>query len=43
MGPHFDKDYAGKAGDGKARIRIKSSFGSVRLSHEGAGEGRDDG
>ena len=42
-GPHFDRDYAGKAGDGKARIRIKSSFGSVRLSHEGAGGDRDDG
>ena len=43
MGPHFDRDYAGKSGDGKARIRIKSSFGSVRLSHEGAGGDRDDG
>ena len=43
MGPHFDKDYAGKSGDGKARIRIKSSFGSVRLSHEGGGGDRDDG
>jgi hypothetical protein len=43
MGPHFDRDYAGKSGDGKARIRIKSSFGSVRLSHEGAGKDRDDG
>ena len=34
-GPHFDKDYSGKAGDGKARIRIKSSFGTVRLTHNG--------
>jgi hypothetical protein len=42
-GPRFDRDYAGKAGDGKARIRIKSSFGSVRLSHEGGGKDRDDG
>jgi hypothetical protein len=33
MGPRFDKDYTGKAGDGKARIKIKSSFGSVRLTH----------
>ncbi|HEV9036316.1 MAG TPA: hypothetical protein VGQ51_06850 [Puia sp.] len=41
-GPRFDRDYAGKAGSGKARIRIKSSFGSVRLSHEG-GKDRDDG
>jgi hypothetical protein len=32
-GPHFDKDYAGTAGGGKARIKIKSSFGNVRLSH----------
>lgn len=43
MGPHFDKDYVGKSGDGKARIRIKSSFGSIRLSHEGSGKDRDDG
>jgi hypothetical protein len=35
-GPHFDKDYSGKAGEGKARIRIKSSFGDVRLSHNAA-------
>ncbi|HWB94694.1 MAG TPA: hypothetical protein VG605_22720, partial [Puia sp.] len=34
-GPHFDKDYSGKAGDGKAHIRIKSSFGTVRLTHNG--------
>jgi hypothetical protein len=34
-GPHFDKDYSGKAGDGRARIRIKSSFGTVRLSYAG--------
>lgn len=31
-GPRFDKDYSGKAGDGKAKIKIKSSFGKVRLS-----------
>jgi hypothetical protein len=30
-GPHFDKDFSGKAGDGKAKIKIKSSFGTVRL------------
>ena len=42
-GPHFDRDYAGKAGSGKATIKIKSSFGSVRLSHEGGGKDRDDG
>jgi hypothetical protein len=32
-GPHFDSDYSGKAGDGKARIKIKDSFGSVRLTY----------
>jgi len=31
-GPRFDKDYSGKAGSGKAKIKIKSSFGNVRLS-----------
>lgn len=34
-GPRFDKDYSGKSGDGKAKIKIRSSFGSVRLSHTG--------
>jgi hypothetical protein len=32
MGPRFDKDYMGNAGDGKAKIKIKSSFGKVTLS-----------
>lgn len=36
-GPHFDKDFTGQAGDGKAKIKIKSSFGSVRLSHTSSG------
>jgi hypothetical protein len=40
-GPHFDKDYSGKAGDGKAKIKVKSSFGTVRLSYVGARD-RDD-
>ncbi len=31
-GPRFDKDYAGRSGDGKAKIKIKSSFGNIRLS-----------
>ncbi|HMH33434.1 MAG TPA: hypothetical protein VK543_10410 [Puia sp.] len=31
-GPKFDKNYSGKAGGGKAKIKIKSSFGNVRLS-----------
>jgi hypothetical protein len=34
--PRFDKDYSGRSGDGKAKIKIRSSFGSVRLSHIGA-------
>lgn len=40
-GPHFDKDYSGKAGEGRARIKIKSSFGTVRLSHTGSSSNRD--
>lgn len=41
-GPHFDKDYSGQAGDGKARIKIKSSFGTVRVSYnEGSARDRD--
>jgi hypothetical protein len=46
-GPHFDKDFSGKAGDGKAKIKIKSSFGKVRLTDMGdkssAGDEDDDG
>jgi hypothetical protein len=41
-GPHFDKDYSGKAGDGKARIKVKSSFGTVRLSYAGDREKDDE-
>jgi hypothetical protein len=41
-GPHFDKDYSGKAGEGKARIKVKSSFGTVRLSYAGERERDDD-
>jgi hypothetical protein len=33
-GPKFDKDFAGTVGDGKARIKIKSSFGDIRLTHD---------
>ena len=42
-GPKFDRDYTGKAGDGRARIRIKSSFGSVRLSNVGDKGQEDEG
>ena len=41
-GPHFDKDYSGTAGDGKAKIMIKSSFGSVRLSYNNGNDNDDD-
>jgi hypothetical protein len=33
-GPKFDKTYSGKVGGGAARIKVKSSFGSVRLANE---------
>jgi hypothetical protein len=38
FGPKFDKDYSGQAGDGRARIKVRSSFGSVRLSYTAAGD-----
>ncbi len=45
-GPRFDKDFSGKTGEGKARIRIKSSFGSVKLTnifdHSVHGKGREE-
>ena len=41
-GPKFDKDYSGKAGDGRAKIKIKSSFGTVRLSYTGDSQGNED-
>jgi hypothetical protein len=33
-GPKFDKNYSGKAGNGSSKIKIKSSFGSVRVSSD---------
>jgi hypothetical protein len=33
-GPKFDKNYSGAAGSGAAKIKIKSSFGTVRLTNE---------
>jgi hypothetical protein len=30
-GPKFDKNYSGSAGNGAAKIKIKSSFGTVRV------------
>ena len=41
-GPKFDKDYSGRAGEGRAKIRIKSSFGTVRLSYSGTGRDQDE-
>ena len=32
-GPKFDKEFSGKAGEGRGKIKIKSSFGSVSLSN----------
>jgi len=33
-GPKFDNNYSGKAGSGSSKIKIKSSFGSVRLTSD---------
>jgi hypothetical protein len=33
-GPKFDKNYSGTAGSGAAKIKIKSSFGSVRMVND---------
>ena len=33
-GPKFDKNYSGTAGSGNAKIKIKSSFGSVRMVND---------
>jgi hypothetical protein len=41
-GPRFDKDYSGKANDGKAKIKIKSSFGNVRLSDNNNNKNNND-
>lgn len=42
MGPKFDRDYSGTMGDGKAQIKVKSEFGSLRLSTVGDDNGDDD-
>jgi hypothetical protein len=42
-GPRFDKDFHGKANAGNAKIKIKSSFGSVHISHTASvGKDNDD-
>ena len=33
MGPKFDNDYSGVSGNGNAKIKIKSSFGKIRLAN----------
>lgn len=30
-GPKFDKDYSGQSGNGACRVKIKSSFGNIKL------------
>jgi hypothetical protein len=35
MGPKFDEDYSGSSGNGNAKIRIKSSFGKIRIGTAG--------
>jgi hypothetical protein len=32
-GPKFDKNYSGSAGGGSSKIKIKSSFGTIRLTN----------
>ncbi len=39
-GPRFDRDYTGTLGDGKAQIKVKSEFGSLRLTT--VGDNQDD-
>ena len=34
-GPKFDKDFSGSSGSGGARIRIRSSFGKIRIANAG--------
>lgn len=41
MGPHFDRDFSGTIGDGKGQIKVKSEFGSFRLSTVGDNEDDD--
>lgn len=35
-GPRFDIDYNGQSGDGKAHIKVKSSFGTLNITHVAA-------
>jgi len=41
-GPKFDRDYSGTVGDGKAQIKVKSEFGSLRLTNFGDDNGNFD-
>jgi hypothetical protein len=40
-GPRFDRDYSGTLGDGKAVIKVKSEFGSLRLTTVGDNNNED--
>lgn len=35
MGPKFDRDFSGSTGSGGAKIKIKSSFGKIRIAKTG--------
>jgi hypothetical protein len=41
-GPTFDRDYSGTVGEGKAQIKVKSEFGSLRLTTTAGDDGNDD-
>jgi len=41
FGPKFDRDYSGTSGDGKAKIKVKSSFGKIRFYDSGSAVNND--
>jgi hypothetical protein len=41
-GPKFDRDYSGTMNDGKAQIKVKSEFGSLRLTTFGESDNDND-
>jgi hypothetical protein len=41
-GPKFDRDYSGTLNDGKAQIKVKSEFGSLRLTTFGESDNDND-
>lgn len=40
-GPHFERDYTGTLGEGKAQIKVKSEFGSLHLTTVGNNDNDD--